>query len=72
MLTQSWIIALGGAGAATYQCNTAKGSVQCAKRYQLEWWSLWFEFSLLVAYFITMFTRAYHRGRPVFMAYFTM
>lgn len=37
-----------------------------------EWWSLWLEFFLLFALFISGFLESYNRGRMVFLAYFTI
>jgi hypothetical protein len=39
--------------------------------YRWEWWSLWLEFALLLALFITCFLEAaFKRGQVVFLAYF--
>jgi hypothetical protein len=38
-----------------------------------EWWTLWFEFALLLALFITCFLeRQFKRGQMVFLAFFTL
>lgn len=38
-----------------------------------EWWSLWFEFALLVALFVCCFLeQAFKRGQLVFLAYFVL
>ncbi len=42
-------------------------------RRRWEWWTLWFEFALLLAFFVAAFQEhAFARGRAVFLAYFTL
>lgn len=65
-----WVIALGGIGATTYDCRQDNSDSTCAKSYQWEWWSLWFEFFLLVALFISGFLDSYYKGRHVFTSYY--
>lgn len=68
-----WFIALGGIGAAAYSCTRSNTYAFCAKNYQWEWWSLWFEFALLAALFVTAFMeQAFKRGRLVFLAFFVL
>lgn len=67
-----WVVALGGLGASTFQCTQTQDYSICSKQYQWEWWTLWLEFFLLFALFISSFLESYNRGRMVFMAYFTM
>ena len=68
-----WVVALGGCGAVSYQCQqNYHDTYQCSQAYQWEWWSLWLEFFLLLALFISSFLESYNRGRMVFLAYFTM
>ncbi|KIZ07467.1 hypothetical protein MNEG_0477 [Monoraphidium neglectum] len=69
----SWIVTLAGVGAASYQCQTTQSYELCAKDYQWEWWSVWFEFALLLALFITCFLeRSFKRGQIVFLAFFVL
>ncbi|GIL81025.1 hypothetical protein Vretimale_9254 [Volvox reticuliferus] len=71
----SWVVALGGLGASTKDCTeSAKKQKQasCANFYQLEWWSIWFEFILLVIMILTCFTVAFDRARHIFLTYLGM
>mmetsp|Transcript_17565 Transcript_17565/g.30141 ORF Transcript_17565/g.30141 Transcript_17565/m.30141 type:complete len:180 (+) Transcript_17565:90-629(+) len=79
----SWIVALGGLAATTQFCRTqpdATGSdgsslslsVSCAQQYQGEWWSIWFEFFLLVIMFGTCFVNAFDRARFIYLAYLSL
>ena len=47
-------------------------NISCAKKYQWEWWGLWFEICLLISLFVTAFFEAFHKGRLVFITYFTL
>ncbi|PNG99589.1 High osmolarity signaling protein SHO1, partial [Tetrabaena socialis] len=72
----SWVVALGGLGASTRDCITnrppgAKADY-CANSYQLEWWSIWFEFILLVVMILTCFTAAFERARHIYLTYLGM
>ncbi|GFR51189.1 hypothetical protein Agub_g13532 [Astrephomene gubernaculifera] len=76
----SWVVALGGLGASTRDCivhgssnTTLNGTpAKCANTYQLEWWSIWFEFILLVIMILTCFTQAFDRARHIYLTYLGM
>lgn len=69
----AWVIALGGAGAASYNCQKSNSYAQCALEYQWEWWSLWFEFALLVSLFVVCFLEnAFRRGQMTLLAFFLL
>lgn len=44
----------------------------CGKQYQWQWWGVWFEICLLIALFVTAFFEAFHKGKLVFISYFTL
>lgn len=82
-----WVVALGGLAASTKYCHdnstttltssngtttTVNAAIQCGDKYQLEWWSVWFEFLLLLAMLLTCFTNAFDRARSIFLAYLSM
>ncbi|KAG2446745.1 hypothetical protein HYH02_008306 [Chlamydomonas schloesseri] len=72
----SWVVALGGLGASTNDCmnNRPPGAKAdyCANMYQTEWWTIWFEFFLLVIMLLTCFTTAFERGRYIYLTYLAM
>mmetsp|Transcript_11391 Transcript_11391/g.24481 ORF Transcript_11391/g.24481 Transcript_11391/m.24481 type:complete len:178 (-) Transcript_11391:358-891(-) len=73
-----WIVALGGLSAVTYNCYHADtGSDEtpasfCSRTYQLEWWSVWFEFFLLVVMLATCFLNAFERARFIYLTYLSL
>jgi hypothetical protein len=57
------------------QGNTTIGwstSISCAQQYQLEWWSIWFEFFLLVIMFGTVFVNAFDKARFIYLTYLAL
>ncbi|GLC42423.1 hypothetical protein PLESTB_001096900 [Pleodorina starrii] len=67
----SWVVALGGLGASTKDCtqNRADKAFSCANTYQLEWWTIWFQFILLVVMILTCFTAAFDKARHIYLTY---
>lgn len=84
----SWVVALGGVAACTQFCRTqdisnttlttgntttlVSASVTCAQKYQLEWWSIWFEFILLCIMLGTCFVNAFDRARFIYLTYLAL
>jgi len=46
--------------------------VQCALKYQMQWWSLFFNGILLVALFVSVFFETFEKGRTAFVSFFVM
>lgn len=46
--------------------------VKCAQEYQLEWWSVWFEFFLLVIMLGTCFVNAFDKARFIYLTYLAL
>ncbi|MEW5304267.1 MAG: hypothetical protein WDW38_011290 [Sanguina aurantia] len=72
----SWVVALGGLGATTSFCDANRpagsGHGFCATSYQVEWWSIWFEFILLCIMLATVFINAFERARFIYLTYLSM
>lgn len=69
----AWIIALGACAAATVECEKAYNDTpKCSKAYQLEWFSLWLEFFLLVSVTVCSFLHTYNQWRMVLLSFFSM
>lgn len=47
-------------------------NVSCAQQYQLEWWSIWFEFFLLLVMLGTCFVNAFDRARFIYLSYLSL
>lgn len=60
-----------GTGAVVLSNNTTSPSftkaVSCAQQYQMEWWSVWFEFFLLIIMLGTCFVNAFDRARFIYL-----
>lgn len=52
--------------------TTFNQAVSCAQQYQLEWWSIWFEFILLCIMLGTCFVNAFDRARFIYLTYLSL
>eukprot|EP00798_Chlamydomonas_sp_ICE-L_P017118 gene17118-23420_t len=68
----SWVVALGGIAASTKYCHDNNSISFCSQQYQLEWWSIWFEFFLLLIMLATCFLAAFERARFIYLTYLTL
>ncbi|KAL6761310.1 hypothetical protein V8C86DRAFT_2535501 [Haematococcus lacustris] len=62
-------------GTAVLVSNTTiafSKSISCAQQYQMEWWSIWFEFFLLVIMLGTCFVNAFDRARLIYLSYLAL
>lgn len=72
-----WVVALGGLAASTRFCvknasKQATNKYSCADAFKQEWWTVWFQFLLLLVMLLTCFTNAFERARTIYLAYLTM
>eukprot|EP00798_Chlamydomonas_sp_ICE-L_P027703 gene27703-7345_t len=68
----SWVVALGGVAASTKFCHDMHSISFCSQQYQLEWWTIWFEFFLLVIMLATCFLKAFERARFIYLTYLSL
>lgn len=74
----TWLVALGGIAATTNFCMSGQSPPgestysYCSRTYQLEWWSIWFEFFLLLCMIATCFLNAFERARFIYLTYLAL
>lgn len=68
----AWMVALGGLAATTNYCLKDNDASYCSRTYQMEWWSIWFEFFLLAVMLVTCFLTAFDRARFIFLTYLSL
>lgn len=68
----SWVVALGGLAATSKYCHDVNSITFCSQQYQLEWWSIWFEFFLLLIMLATCFLSAFERARFIYLTYLSL
>jgi len=68
----SFIVALGGLAANTKYCRENSNFTKCGSQYQLEWWSIFFEFFIMVIMLITCFANAFDKARQIYLTFLSI
>lgn len=70
----SWVVLIGGMTATSNWCvnnvypRYESSDLYCARIYQLDWWSVWFEFFVVLLMLAMAYSAAFERGKFIFLS----